>query len=124
MSEVALPPESPARPRVAVIVPAYGVAHLVGEALASVQAQTFQDWECVVIDDGAPDDVAGAVAPFLSDPRICFLATANQGVGDDLSAGGADAGVDRRSGKRAQPGTDKAVAELAALYHGDGACHH
>lgn len=81
MSEVALPPESTARPRVAVIVPAYGVAHLVGEALASVQAQTFQEWECVVIDDGAPDDVAGAVAPFLSDPRIRFLATGNQGVG-------------------------------------------
>lgn len=81
MSEVASKPESPTRPRVAVIVPAYGVAHLVGEALVSVQAQTFQDWECVVIDDGAPDDVAGAVAPFLADPRIRLLATANQGVG-------------------------------------------
>lgn len=67
-------------PRVAVIVPAYGVAHLVGEALASLQAQHFADWECVVIDDGAPDDVAGAVAPFLADPRIRFVATENQGV--------------------------------------------
>lgn len=75
MSEVALNP-----PRAAVIVPAYGVAHLLGAALASLQAQTMPDWECVVIDDGAPDDVAGAVAPFLADPRIRFLATANQGV--------------------------------------------
>lgn len=77
-------PDSPALrakvPRVAVIVPAYGVAHLVGEALASLQAQHFADWECVVIDDGAPDDVAGAVAPFLADPRIRFVATENQGV--------------------------------------------
>ncbi len=62
------------------IVPAYGVAHLLGEALTSLQRQTFADWECIVIDDGAPDDVAGAVAPFLSDPRIRFLATANHGV--------------------------------------------
>ena len=62
------------------IVPAYGVAHLVGEALASLKAQTLANWECVVIDDGAPDDVASAVAPFLSDPRIRFLATANHGV--------------------------------------------
>ncbi|MFC4294954.1 glycosyltransferase family A protein [Novosphingobium tardum] len=69
---------SPAR--VAVIVPAFGVAHLVGDALRSLQAQTMRDWECVVIDDGAPDDVASAVAPFLSDPRIRFLATANHGV--------------------------------------------
>lgn len=67
-------------PRVAVIVPAYGVAHLVGEALTSLQGQTLTDWECVVIDDGAPDDVACAVAPFLTDPRIRFLATDNQGV--------------------------------------------
>ena len=69
---------SPAR--VAVIVPAYGLADLVGEALHSLQRQTFPDWECIVIDDGSPDDVAGAVAPFLADPRIRFLATANHGV--------------------------------------------
>lgn len=70
----------PGAPRVAVIVPAYGVAHLVGEALASVQVQTFSEWECIVVDDGAPDDVAGAVAPFLNDPRIRFLKTDNGGV--------------------------------------------
>ncbi len=67
-------------PRVAVIVPAYGVAHLVSEALASLQRQVMADWECVVVDDGAPDDVAGAVAPFLSDPRIRLLETDNAGV--------------------------------------------
>ena len=67
-------------PRVAVIVPAYGVAHLVGEALTSLQRQSLRAWECVVIDDGAPDNVAGAVAPFLGDPRIRFIGTANHGV--------------------------------------------
>lgn len=80
MSEVANPPVSALIPRIAVIVPAYGVAHLLGEALDSLLAQTCTDWECLVIDDGAPDDVAGAVAPYLADPRIRFLATANQGV--------------------------------------------
>ncbi len=69
-----------ANPRVCVIVPAYGVAHLVGEALDSLLAQTMTDWECLVIDDGAPDDVAGAVAPFLDDSRIRFLHTENHGV--------------------------------------------
>ncbi len=80
MSQVANLPDSGARPRIAVIVPAYGVAHLLGEALDSLLAQDLTDWECLVIDDGAPDDVAGAVSPYLSDPRIRFLATANQGV--------------------------------------------
>ena len=61
-------------------MPAYGVAHLVGEALDSLLDQTMSDWECVVIDDGAPDDVAGAVAPYLSDPRIRFVHTSNHGV--------------------------------------------
>lgn len=75
-----VPAPATAAPRVSVIVPAYGVAHLVGEALLSLQGQTMPDWECVVIDDGAPDDVASAVAPFLADPRIRFLATSNGGV--------------------------------------------
>jgi glycosyltransferase involved in cell wall biosynthesis len=68
-------------PAVSVIIPAWGVAHLLGEALTSLQAQTFGDWEAVVIDDGAPDDVAGVVAPFVAgDPRIRFLATTNGGL--------------------------------------------
>ena len=62
------------------IVPAYGVAHLLSEALRSLQGQSLSEWECVVIDDGAPDDVAGAVAPFLVDPRIRFVPTVNRGV--------------------------------------------
>lgn len=75
-----MPPAKDVQPRVSVIVPAYGVAHLLGEALDSLLAQTFTTWECLVIDDGAPDDVAGAVAPYLSDSRVRFLATRNQGV--------------------------------------------
>lgn len=74
------PAPGAACPAVAVIVAGYGVAHLLGEALASLQAQTFDDWECIVIDDGAPDDVAGAVEPFLADPRFRFVATSNHGV--------------------------------------------
>ncbi|MEO0061857.1 MAG: putative glycosyltransferase EpsJ [Pseudomonadota bacterium] len=70
-----------ANPRVCAIVPAYGVAHLLGEALESLLSQTMHDWECIVIDDGAPDDVAAAVAPYLHDPRIRFMPTDNRGVG-------------------------------------------
>ena len=69
----------PPAPRIAVIVPAYGVAHLLAEALDSLRAQSFTDWEAIVIDDGAPD-VAGAVAPYLDDSRIRVLATDNRGV--------------------------------------------
>lgn len=83
MSAAPRPPSLPgptASARVAVIVPAYGVAHLLGEALTSLQRQSMAAWECVVIDDGAPDDVATAVRPFLTDSRIRFVSTANRGV--------------------------------------------
>jgi glycosyltransferase involved in cell wall biosynthesis len=65
---------------VSVIVPAYGVAHLLGDALASLQAQHFQDWEAIVIDDGAPDDVASAFERFADDKRFRLLRTDNQGL--------------------------------------------
>lgn len=70
-----------ALPAISVIIPAWGAAHLVGGALQSLQAQRFTDWEAIVVDDGALDDVAGAVAPFAAtDPRIRFLGTPHGGV--------------------------------------------
>ena len=68
------------RPTVSVIVPAYGVAHLVGATLASLQAQHLRTWEAIVIDDGAPDDVAAAFAPFACDERFRLLLTDNHGL--------------------------------------------
>lgn len=68
------------RPLVSVIVPAYGVATMLGEALASLQAQRWPHWEAIVVDDGAPDDVAGAFRPFAGDPRFRLLCTDNGGL--------------------------------------------
>ncbi len=72
--------ESPGEPRLSVLVPAYGVAQYLGDALRSLQAQSCEAWEAIVVDDGAPDDVAGAVAPFANDPRIRLLKTDNGGL--------------------------------------------
>jgi glycosyltransferase involved in cell wall biosynthesis len=67
-------------PAVSVIVPAWGVAHLVGETLVSIQAQGFQDWEAVVVDDGDPA-VEPAVRPYTeSDARIRFVPSPHGGV--------------------------------------------
>ena len=68
------------RPLVSVIVPAYGVADLLGEALSSLQAQRWPHWEAIVVDDGAPDDVVGAFKPFAGDPRFRLLRTDNGGL--------------------------------------------
>lgn len=67
-------------PLVSVIVPAYNVAGFIGDALNSVLAQTFTDYEIIVINDGSPDtDVLEKVlAPYLS--RIVYLKQENGGV--------------------------------------------
>lgn len=67
-------------PIVSIIVPAYGLAHLVGETIDSILAQTYPHWEAIIVDDGAPDDVESAVQPYLSDARIKLLKTDNGGL--------------------------------------------
>lgn len=42
-------------PMVSIIVPVYGVEKFVGKAIESLQAQTYTDWECFLVDDGTKD---------------------------------------------------------------------
>jgi glycosyltransferase involved in cell wall biosynthesis len=60
------------RPRVSVVIPVYNRESYVGEALASVLAQTFGDFELLVIDDGSTDRTRDVVCSFR-DPRIRVL---------------------------------------------------
>lgn len=74
-------------PLVSVVIPAYGVAPYIGDALASVFAQTSTSWEAIVINDGSPDTPAleAALAPFLD--RIVYWAQDNQGAAAARNAG-------------------------------------
>ena len=68
-------------PAVSVIIPAYNVAAFIGEALDSVMAQTFTDYETIVINDGSPDTVEleRVLEPYLD--RIVYLKQENGGAG-------------------------------------------
>ena len=79
-SEAAVPVSGVAAPAVSVIMPAYNVAPFIGEALESVFAQTFKDFEVIVVNDGSPDtpELERVLAPYL--PRIVYLKQENGGV--------------------------------------------
>lgn len=50
---------------VSIIIPTYNRAHLIGETLDSVLAQTYQNWECIVVDDGSTDNTDEALAQYM-----------------------------------------------------------
>ncbi|MCB2154202.1 glycosyltransferase family 2 protein [bacterium] len=61
-------------PTVSVILPVHNRESLVGRAIASVRAQTFEDWELIVVDDASTDATAEVVERAASiDPRIQLL---------------------------------------------------
>lgn len=75
--------------RVSVLMPTYEQAAFLPRAVESLRAQTFADWELVVVDDGSPDGTSAAVAPFLAeDRRISFhRLPENRGLGAALNRG-------------------------------------
>jgi len=65
-------------PKVSIILPTFNRADTLPRALRSVQAQTWQDWELIVVDDGSTDGTAELLSGF--DPRLVLIQQANQGV--------------------------------------------
>lgn len=73
-------------PRISVIVPFYNVAPYLSEALLSIQAQSFRDWECILVDDGSTDGSREIAEEFLLDARFRLVVhERNQGVVPSLN---------------------------------------
>src|SRR3954454_10267286 len=64
---------------ISVVVAAYNAARTVGATLDSVLAQSFEDFELIVVDDGSTDDTADVVEA-RDDPRVTCVRTENAGV--------------------------------------------
>jgi len=71
---------------VTVVMPAYNHEKFVGEAVESVLAQTMDDWELLVVDDGSTDKTAEVVMSFR-DPRVRLIRQLNRGAHHALNRG-------------------------------------
>ncbi len=69
-----------ANPRVSVCIPVYNLELYIAEALDSLKAQTFQDYEAIIVNDGSVDRSEEIIAPYLEDPRFRYIRQENGGV--------------------------------------------
>ncbi len=59
--------------KVSVIMPSYNTAKYIGKSIDSVLAQTYTNWELIIVDDCSTDDTDNVVASYLVDERIHYL---------------------------------------------------
>ena len=50
---------------ISIIIPTYNRAHLIGETLDSIIAQTYNNWECIIVDDGSTDNTAEFMSKYI-----------------------------------------------------------
>lgn len=76
-------------PRVSVLMAAYNASRFLKDALDDILAQTFQDFELVVVEDGSVDDTPAILQEYASrDPRIIVVEnSANLGLSRSLNRG-------------------------------------
>lgn len=68
-------------PLATIVIPAYNVSEYIGECIESLLAQTYQDIEILVVDDGSSDGTAESVKRYSdADPRVHLFCNENRGV--------------------------------------------
>lgn|GEM_PF-6361806 len=83
-----MPEISDVKPFFSVVIPVYRVEDYVEFTLKSVKAQTFSDFECIIMDDGSPDGSAEVCERFIQgDPRFHLHHKENGGVSSARNAG-------------------------------------
>ena len=76
------------KPEISVIVPVYKVGKYLEQCLDSILDQTFEDWECILVDDGSPDN-SGRICDEYAEKHSRFrvIHKVNGGVSSARNAG-------------------------------------
>lgn len=75
-------------PIISVLMPAFNAAHTLTSALRSVQRQSLQNWECIVVDDGSADGTREIASRFArEDARVRLVEREHRGIVAALQAG-------------------------------------
>ncbi len=80
------------RPRISVVVPCFRHARFLPAAVGSLVAQTYPHWECIIVNDGSPDDTSEVTRQLIArfpQHRIRLVEQANQGPPASRNAGAA-----------------------------------
>lgn len=73
---------------ISVIVPCYNQAQYLDECLQSVLDQTYQNWECIIVNDGSPDNTEEIALQWTAkDSRFTYLKKENGGLSSARNAG-------------------------------------
>lgn len=75
-------------PLVSIIVPCYNQAQYLDEALQSVLGQTYHYWQCIIVNDGSPDNTEEVAEKWVKqDSRFIYLYKENGGVSSARNLG-------------------------------------
>ena len=66
---------------ISVIIPVYNTREYLGKCINSVKTQSFNDWECIIVDDGSTDGSADLIYEYTrNDSRFRAFYTENRGL--------------------------------------------
>ena len=71
--------DTPNNPLVSIITPTFNRADFIDQAINSVLAQTYSNFELLIVDDGSTDNTRNLIEPKLEDSRVHYVYQENQG---------------------------------------------
>ena len=74
-------------PKISVIIPCYNQGQYVDEAVQSVLAQTYDDFEIIIVNDGSTDEFTNTLLSGYNNQKIKVITTSNQGLSEARNSG-------------------------------------